>query len=193
MTNRLVILIELLLVVGLYFGYIQPTYSNSIVPLNTEISQVEAAQKSAKQYVGQEASFEGQFHSTSQQDSARLNTFLPSLSRKAHFLYDVNTLAANSGFILNKYGEKDQNVNQNGTQNHSALRTMTITLSGTGSYQSFRTFLAGLERSLRLVDVKSIKVTTATNNASTSGTKVTKYAVYSMTLTVYWLPIPKAV
>jgi len=188
MTNRIVILIELLLAIGLFFGYIQPIYSNSIIPLQQQIAKTENAKQVTVQYVNQESTLEGKYHSTFTQDNtARINIFLPSDSYKIHFLYDINTLAATAGFTLKKYSEQDNNNNQNGIIRQTLLHITTITLSGTGPYQNFRTFLNALERSLRLVDVTNIKITAPTNNKSVLS-KLPKYPTYVLKLNIYWLP-----
>jgi len=188
MNNRFVILIELLLAITLYFAYIQPTYSNTIVPLNAEITKVQEAQKSAAQYAQQESALQARVQGIPAQDITRLNTMIPSASHVTHFLYNINTLAANSGFFLTKYSENAQENSSSQQQNTGTpqLQKMTITLSGTGPYASFRTFLDNMQKSLRIIDVQSIKVTAPTNSSGKKGAPA--YPTYDMTLTIYWLP-----
>ncbi|HQU07696.1 MAG: hypothetical protein B7X04_01770 [Parcubacteria group bacterium 21-54-25] len=190
MNNRLVILIELLFVVGLYFVYIQPTYSDTIVPLNAQITATEAAQIAAKQYTSKESQLQNQFNQISTANRTRLDQFLPATAHSVHFLYDLNTLAANAGFTLSKFSANTQTpaTAQNGrAATAPSVQSFTVDLSGTGSYQSFRTFLTGLEHSLRLIDVQSIKVTAGTASGSSANKNAAQNATYSMTLKVYWL------
>ncbi len=188
MNNRIVILIELLLAIGLYFVYIQPTYSNTVVPLNSQIAKTEEAKIVAKNYSKKESQITQQYMKISPSEHARLNSFLPAASHNVHFLYDVSNLAANSGFALSKFSENSQNISpQRGVKTSGpTLKISTITLSGKGSYQSFRTFLDGLERSLRIVDIQSINISTE-NYVSSKNQKNTPSYTYKIVLKVYWL------
>ncbi len=178
----------------LYFVYIQPTYSNTIVPLHTQIAKTEKAKIVAKNYSKKESQITQQYMKISSSEHALLNSFLPTVSHNVHFLYNVSTLAINSGFTLSKFSENSQNIPfQRGVKTSGpTLKISTIVLSGTGSYQSFRTFLDGLERSLRIVDIQSIGISTE-NNVSSRNQKNTPSYTYKIILKVYWLPDPTSV
>jgi hypothetical protein len=71
----------------------------------------------------------------------------------------------------------DDNQGTNDLGSNPIVDSLTITVNTTGTYDTFRTFLAGLEQSLRPLDVTSITV-----NDSDTGV----YS-YGMTLRFYWL------
>lgn len=189
MNNRVTILVELLLSVTLFFVYTQPMYSNTIVNLNKRIAQIETAQAAARQYVGAESHLQTQFAKISNQDHIRLNTFLPSTPLGVHLLYNIKTLASNSHITLSKFSTnyEQDTTNLNKKSSGPTIHTLVVSLTGTGSYKSFRTFLNGLEYSLRLIDVTRIKIF-KNNNATVAslGNAPARYA-YSLTLNVYWL------
>lgn len=189
MNNRIVILVELLLSVALFFVYTQPTYSNTIAGLNRQIAQTKTAQLAAKQYAGTESHLQTQFDQISSQDRARLDTFLPRTSLGVPLLYSLRTLATNSHFVLSNFSiNQAQNATRKNKRSYGpSLRTLTVSLTGVGSYENFRSFLNGLEYSLRLMDVTSIKIS-ATNNAFATGSlNVPTQYTYSLTFNVYWL------
>jgi len=194
MSNRIIILIELLLAVGLFFGYIQPTYSNTITSLNQQITSTKAAQVAAKGYTDKESQLTQHYAQISVTNRARLDSFLPTASNNVHFLYDLSMLASHSGLTLTRFSENNQNtLSKQSKVSGSSLKTSTITLSATGPYQSFRTFLDGIEHSLRIVDVQSINIS-AQNSFSGQTQKSSSLGYsYKITLKVYWLPNPSSI
>ena len=58
-----------------------------------------------------------------------------------------------------------------------SIGSVDLTLTATGTYKAFRTFLSGIERSARMLDVIRVSV---------RGSDTGVYA-YSMTIRLYWL------
>ena len=192
MNQRLVIILELLVAFGLYFWYIQPTYTGNIQVLHTKISSEHTVAKTMTKYSQKETLLEEKKNNISQFDITRLSKMLPATNGTAHFLLNINALALRSGFTLNKFDIKNQSDNsqQNTVGKKQKLYdTFILGISGKGTYGSFRQFLDGLERSLRLVDVTSlsIKANISTPAPGSKKQNISSYD-YSFILHIYRLP-----
>lgn len=192
MNQRLVIIIELLVAFGLYFWYIQPMYTGNIKILSAKITTKQTNVATIKKYLQQETRLKEKQKSISSSDIARISKMFPSTNNTARFLLNINALALRSGFVLNKFDiQKQDSISQRGvTRRRGKLyKTFTLGISGKGTYSSFRQFLGGLERSLRLVDVTdlSISTTNVSVNGNTKAPKVISYR-YSLKLKIYRLP-----
>ncbi|HEC94189.1 MAG TPA: hypothetical protein ENI56_02335 [Candidatus Kaiserbacteria bacterium] len=191
MNQRLIIILELLVAFGLYFWYVQPTYVGNIQALHTKITSEHVVAKTMKKYSQEEARLEEKQNNISQSDISRLSKMLPATNGTAHFLLNINALALRSGFTLSKFDIKDQSNNsqQNTVGKKQKLYdTFVLGISGKGTYGSFRQFLDGLERSLRLVDVTSLSIK-ANISAPVAGLKkqnISSYD-YSLILQIYRL------
>lgn len=186
MNQRLIIILELLVAFGLYFWYVQPTYTGNIQALHTKIASEQVVVKTMQRYSQEETRLEEKQKSISSSDISRLSKMVPTTNGIAHFLLNINMLAIRSGFVLNKFNVKDQSNNpqQNITNKKGDLyKTFVLNVSGNGTYDSFRQFLNGLERSLRIIDITSLSI-----DANTSGTgQNTSSYNYSLTLQIYSL------
>ncbi len=191
MNKRIIIILELIAIIGLYFWYIQPTYSGPIQTINKNIASEHANKISIQQYIQHKTQLTQKQNNIPALDLSRLSNMLPSSNNTMHFLLNLNALALRSGFIINKFNIDNQNNNQqsNTIQTQQKIyRTFIVGISGEGTYASFRQFLDSLERSLRLVDVISISIKNNNINTTSDTDKQTALYNYSLTLQIYWIP-----
>lgn len=95
----------------------------------------------------------------------RLNAMLPPQAEVGNLLVTLERLAAERGIKLRNINftlERDRSQTAASTEltsqelKASPLKKVSYTFSISGSYESFRTYLAALEKTLRLVDVGEI-------------------------------------
>lgn len=190
MNQRLAIIIEVLVIIGLYFWYIQPTYTVDIQAIHTKINTDKVTSATMKRYSQQELQLEKKQNNISSLNSTRISRMLPNTNDTAHFLLNINTLALRSGFTLDKFDIQNQDISsmQNVINTKQKLyQTFTIGVSGKGTYSSFRQFLDGLERSLRIVDVTSLSIKVDTTQSANKKTSQISSYEYSLKLKIYKL------
>lgn len=184
--NRILPLAALIVAAGLIFAYIVPTYQKSITASQAQIKSYENALAAAKGFTQKEADLAQQRAALPADSLARLNQFLPDGVNNVQLILDLDGLAARSGMVLSNF-DIDVNSVSNGSSNDpSALSlqssnpvdSVQLTVETTGTYQQFRSFLAGIEQSLRPLDVVNLTVAAGQTNGSYK---------YDLTIRIYWL------
>jgi len=185
MNDRILPFVALLLSVGIFFGYVNPTWRGSIAATKQTIALDDQALEAARQYAAQEDALAAARDAIDPADLARLTTFLPDSVDNVGLILDLNALAARSGLPLssinvNSSVASDANASaQQGLPAAGANPTgsVDLSLSTLGSYTALQSFLVGIERSARLLDVRDIVV---------RGSDTGVYN-YQMMLRLYWL------
>lgn len=187
MMTRLMPFAALVFAAGLIFGYIVPTYKGTIVTTQAHIDSYESALAAAKRFTQKEADLAQQRAAIDPQNLARLEAFLPDGVNNVQLILDLDGLAARSGMTLSNFNI-DTNSVSNGIapsdptalalQSGNPVDSLQLSVEATGTYSEFRAFLAGIEQSLRPLDVVNVKVT--------SDAKANTYK-YTLTMRIYWL------
>lgn len=183
-------IIALLLIVasvGVFFGYIKPTYS-SIKELQDQeavydesLTQIQTLQETLARYDKTLKSF-------TQEDIDRLNKFLPSSIDNVRLIIELMNIGSNyglaiKGITLDQPAVSGSQTNaapvQTAASKQGGYESINVSFNVTASYNGFITFIKGLEKSLRLVDITSISFTP-------SGDKGDVYN-FHVTLKTYWL------
>ncbi len=183
MITRIFPIILFLASIGLFFGYIHPTYTGDIASLSADIENYDAALASAKRFKEKEVQLAGNKNTFSAEQIARLESFLPDSVDNVQLILDLNSLASRSGVQLSDFdvgesGESD--TAQKGTPSlvvQAPYDSLDLSVSAVGTYASLRTFLAGVENSLRPLDVVELSVKDSTTGVYT----------YEITFRLYWL------
>ena len=178
MMNRALPAALLLIAIGIFLGYVRPTYAGPIAALRMQVAQYNAAHDAADKYNTREAELAADRNKLSPDALTRLTTFLPDGVDNVRMILDLTALAARSGvglsgFTISGGGQSSDS----GLQNNSLVDSVDLSVTATGTYSAFRTFLTGIETSLRPMDVMDLKV-----KASATGVYT-----YAMTLRIYWL------
>jgi len=189
MITRLMPFVSLVLAAALIFGYIVPTYKNSIVTSQAHIKSYEGALAAAKRFTQKEAELAQQRAAIDPQNLARLEEFLPDGVNNVQLILDLDGLAARSGMTLSNFNIDTSSVT-NGVnssdptalalQSGNPVDSLQLSVEATGTYSEFRTFLAGIEQSLRPLDVVNVVVSSNSQGPS----NVYKY---TLTMRIYWL------
>lgn len=185
MNSRILPFVALMVAAGIFFGYVSPTWSNSIADTKAKIATDDQALAAADDYTKQQNTLASARAAIEPADLTRLAAFLPDSVDNVGLILDLNALAARSGFSL---ANIDVTANTANVANASAQQglptaganpvgSIDLSLSAVGTYASLQSFLAGVERSARLLDVRDIVV---------KGSDTGVYD-YQMTLRLYWL------
>jgi len=187
MSDRVLPLVALLVAVGIFFVYVNPTWSGPIAATKEEIALNDQALKAADQFAAQQNALAAARNAIDPANLARLSTLLPDSVDNVVLILDLNALAARSGFSLanidvisNTAGgagvsaPQGQGLPAAGT---NPVGSIDLSLSAVGTYAAMQAFLTGVERSARLLDVRDIVV---------RGSDTGVYN-YQMVLRLYWL------
>lgn len=176
--SRFLFIPVLAIAAGVLFGYIGPTWSGPIAETKAAIALDDQALAAASEYTTQENSLATAQSAINSDNLARLSMLLPSSVDNVRLILDLNALAAKSGVSLSNIGvETPPAVTASNSSSQEPLGSVDITLSVDGSFSAFQTFLAGIERSQRLLDVQDVAV---------KGSDTGVYT-YQMTIRLYWL------
>ena len=186
MSNRIIPAFALLIAIGIFFLYINPTWSGSIATAKAAIASDNDALVAANQYTAQQNELASARDAISPADLALLTTFLPDSVNNVRIILDLNALAARSGLSLSSINvASSAGASSSGTSSGAVPTTGTnpvnsvdISLSAVGTYTALQNFLQGVERSARILDVQNITV---------GGSDTGVYS-YGMTVRLYWLP-----
>jgi Tfp pilus assembly protein PilO len=185
MNSRVLPILALMFSVAIFFIYIQPTWDGSIATTKAAIAADDQALAAASAYVAQQNALIAARNAIDPADLARLQTFLPNSVDNVGMILDLNALAARSGMTLSNV-DISATSNDNGSGNSSngavpvsldPVDSVDLSLSAAGTYAAFQTFLQGVEKSERLIDVRDLLVTGSDTGVYT----------YKMTLRLYWL------
>lgn len=183
MITRILPFAAIAIAAGIFFGYVMPTYNKSVVSTQAQIDSYESALGAAKSFTQKEAELEQQRNALSPQNISRLEAFLPDGVNNVQLILDLDGLAARSGMALSNFNIDTTSISSGASPNSLALESsnpvdsIQLTLETTGTYAQFRSFLAGIEQSLRPLDVVNVTVA-----AGQTGSYK-----YTLTVRIYWL------
>ena len=182
MNNRILPLLALFVSVGIFFGYVHPTWTGGIALTQAAIASDNQALAAASAYAAQQNTLIAARNAIDPTDLARLATLLPDSVDNVGIILDLNALAARSGLSLSNIDVRSA-ANSSGTANGAVpssanpVGSVDLSLSASGTYAAFQAFLSGVEESQRLLDVRDLLV---------KGSDTGIYT-YQMTLRLYWL------
>ncbi len=185
MITRITPFAALILALALIFGYIVPTYKNSIVTAQAHIKSYENALAAARDFTQKEAQLTQARAALPPDSLARLTAFLPDGVNNVQLILDLDGLAARSGMVLSNFDIDVNSVSNTSSAGPTALAlqssnpvdSVQLTVETTGTYAQFRSFLAGIEQSLRPLDIVNLTVMSAAGGTYK----------YDLTIRIYWL------
>lgn len=181
--TRLIPVLAILIALGLFFGYINPTITGPISVTQAEIDNINSALAAAERFKEKEAQLAIERSAIPPESLVRLEAFLPDGVDNVQLILDLDALAARTGLTLANFetGEPsaDPAANADGVvvSSDAPIDSIELSTSGKGTYAAFRAFLDAAEVSLRPLDLVSLTVKTSENGVHT----------YDMTFRLYWL------
>ncbi|MFA6502779.1 MAG: hypothetical protein WCT45_00795 [Candidatus Paceibacterota bacterium] len=185
MNSRLLPALALIAAAIIFFAYVRPTWGGSIAATKASIVNDDQALDAAKKYSLQQNQLASARDAIDATNLEALSTFLPDSVDNVGLILDLNALAARSGFSVSKIdvvtGDTGASkVRPSGTLPAIAVDpvgSVDLSLAGVGTFTSLRSFLGGIEKSSRLLDVRDLVI---------KGSDTGVYD-YQMTLSLYWL------
>ncbi len=188
---RLIPFIAIIIAIAAFFLYIRPTFTGPIHETREQIKNYDNALAAADRFQMKEAQLAQAKSQIPVESLARLSEFLPDGVDNVQLILDMDALAARSGVTLSEFDVKntDGTSGTGGTGSTSTAQaglslissspvdSLNLTFKATGTYSAFRTFLGGIENSLRPLDVVSLDVDDSATGVYT----------YTVAVRIYWL------
>jgi Tfp pilus assembly protein PilO len=185
--NIITSIILIIISIGTFFIYIDPTYQGANLP-NDKLSVKDLLAKDAKY---QKALADTNMIRENRQklqdkkaqfdlvDLERLEKLLPNNIDNIKLVIDMNQIAQSHGLVLKNIKLDTAAKLETGKigQDNSKYGTVGLSFTVTSSYDNFQNFLGDLEKSLRLVDITDLSVTS----------NDTGVYDFSVGLKTYWL------
>lgn len=172
--------------VALFFFYTKPTY-DGLQTIQSRTAEYDLALDKAAELQRLKQSLLSRYNSFNPSDIERLHKLLPDHVDNVRLVLDLDTLASRHGLALQnvvitsaaKADPRAAALETIGpaTQSHDSL---TLRFATTGTYEKFVTFLADIERSLRVVDIVELKM----SSAQSTGEPQFRYDIV---LRTFWL------
>ncbi len=181
MISRIVPIILVLIAIGLFFGYINPTYTGQVATLRSEIASYDGALAAATKFGKKEKELLAQRDALPQDGLARIEAFLPDGVDNVQLILDLNSLASRSGLTLSNFDisapKQTGSADKLSLASEGPIESLDLSVSATGSYAALKTFLLGAEWSLRPLDLIDLSISESKTGVYT----------YDMTFRIYWL------
>ena len=165
---------------ALFFLYIDPTYGR-VKELLSEQGQIDQALSRSKELQDVRDSLLARYNTFPTSELDRLQKLVPDHVDNVRLILDLDSMAAKYGMRVRDVDIGGEAVRQDaGTSigsDDSAYESVVLSFTVSGTYDTFRQFLADLERSLRLVDIVGLQF------------KASETGIYNFTFNVktYWL------
>ncbi len=155
---------------GVYF-LTWPLYED-IQRAQTEGHEFDQALGEVSELLSVQDSLIGRYQNIPISDREAVDTVMADENDNVRLIYDIEQLAVQHGLLISKASSEllqDNNARQGldnadetaGTVGPRQKNILMIKITVDGEYDSFVSFLADLERSLRIIDVKSVEFTPA--------------------------------
>lgn len=181
MMSRLVPFALILIAIGLFFGYVKPTWQGPIRLLEEDIATFKRTLAAADDFREKLTELDAKSEQIPKSGLDRLEVFLPNGTDNISLILDLTELAEQTNIEITAFdtpepaAEGDSSDTDLGSS--STYESLEMTLTAEGTYADFRTFLDAVERSLRPLDVVGISI-------ANSETGVYEYQVI---VKFYWL------
>ena len=158
------ILISLFLIAGagVIFFTESKNYFPEIKVLRKQVSSYNETINTAKKVRSSIDKTLGSYNAISQDNVDRINKMVPSGADSMKLVVQIDEMMRKNGLSLASIDSKDiiDKNSSSGAQKNGGLSAESISLSikAQGSYESFHSFMKKLEKSLRLIDIISVKI-----------------------------------
>jgi Tfp pilus assembly protein PilO len=163
---------------GLFFGYIDPTYSDIKRDVSSTKGEFEQALENSKNVQEERNKLMGKYTTIREENISKLAKMLPDNIDNVRLLIELERLANAHSMRIRDFradtGEKSETIGQG----VASYGTLTLSFSTTATYNTFLAFLRDLERNRRILDITTISFASSDTNDVYD---------YSLTLKTYWL------
>ncbi len=153
--NLIVPIILFVSSIGIFFGYIDPTYK-ATEGLSSQLAQYESALSNSKELLSEKKALVDKLNKFDQADLDKLGKLLPDTVDSVTLIIEINSIAAQYNMHIRNFGGGIQAQAGALGQSLTPYSSLPLTFTTTASYETFIAFLKALETNLRLVDVAGI-------------------------------------
>lgn len=175
--SNIIPIILILASLGLFFGYVDPVYTD-IQKLGLERADYDKALKNSKELQAERDVLLKRFNKMDKADVDKLVKLLPDNIDNIRLIIDIDEMARTHGMRIRNFktdtGGKTDTIGKDNTP----YGTLTLSFSTTAPYNTFLAFLRDLEQSLRVIDVTSIQFAVNDNSPLYD---------YNVSVKTYWL------
>lgn len=183
----------LLIAGGIIAGYVHPTVTGDIAAATVEIKKYDAALKAAARYEQKQAQLATEQQALPEDGVDRLEQYLPDNVDNVQLILDLDGLASRSGLTITNFNTTESVTSVTGDSVETdaeptgrlvlldpskPYESLDLSITASGSYAQMRSFLDGVESSLRPLDLTSLQLLDTP----------TGIYRYQMTFRLYWLP-----
>ncbi|HEY1041158.1 MAG TPA: hypothetical protein VGE63_00325 [Candidatus Paceibacterota bacterium] len=188
MSKSIISILVMALSVGIFILVGKPAY-DEIALLKEQKTVISAAGETAKSLQASWGDLVNRYNAVSDTDKERLELMTPSFVDNVKLMIEIEELAKKHKLSLKDIDiDKDKETQSGSVQDVSnAEKSIGIKFKVTGKYQDFLGFLAELEYSLRVVDVKSLSFRPERGTVKDLKKPIDYYS-YDVEVTTYWLP-----
>ena len=163
---------------GLFFGYIDPTYKN-IKELRVEERAFDEALNQSRELQEVRDTLLSRYNTFSQQDLDRLIKLLPDHVDNVRLILDIDSIASKYNMrtrnvTVSMTGSEDPNVIG---ANQGVVDSVILSFSVAATYENFIRFIKDLEQSLRIVDLVGLSFVAGEGDAFN----------FNVSIKTYWL------
>lgn len=181
--------ISIVIIVAAVLGialYAAPQYQNT-KDLRLEVAELEDALAKAAQLRAVREQLQNRYNSFTAQQLEDLEIILPPHVDNVRLSLDIERLAAANSLVLQDVSViEPETAVEDPEAAANPLGSVDIEFSVAGSYDDFVEFLDGLERSLRVIDIRSL--TFQADEARRSDvTRQNDYFIFNVVVSTYWL------
>lgn len=158
--RNLLPIILIVLSIGLFYLYINPSFMNVQTLIGTEHQYQDALSK-ASELGARRDQLLTKYNSFSQDEINRLNRILPDSVDTVKLITDLDSVAGKYGITLHSINvtqallDNSQSINTNEAST-TPYNTTTINFGFSATYPNLVLFLKDMEKSLQMVDIKSV-------------------------------------
>jgi Tfp pilus assembly protein PilO len=175
--STIVSIVLILASIGLFFGYIDPTYSD-VKELRAEKADYDRALNNSKELQAERDKLLEKFNKMPKSDLDKLEKLIPDHIDNVRLVIDIDEMAKKYGMRIRNFRADAAEKKDTIGKDSGAYGTLTLSFSTTATYNTFLAFMKDIEQSLRIIDVTTISF--IANDAS-------PLYDYNVTVKTYWL------
>jgi len=157
-------LISLFLIAGaaLIFFTESKNYFAEVKNLRKQVSSYNETINTAKKVRSSIDKTLGEYNSIFQENVDRINKMVPSGNESMKLIVQIDDMMRKKGLTLKAIDTKNtasqNSASDSQSKNRKTAESVFLSIDAQGSYESFRSFIEELEKSLRLIDVISVEI-----------------------------------
>ena len=175
------IIAYVVLTIAIGYAFVYPSFGEVSTLLNQKQKNISTLEM-VKSVENKKNELLAKFDGISSADKKNIDTVLPSSLDFVKLISDIDTVASKYGISIKTITSKEVSSTVGGSIENAApskpYQSSIIGFSFVASYDKFNAFLNELEKSLRILDIRTVKLETQENGTYT----------YSVEFETYWLP-----